>query len=182
MNPVESLENVLCSPDGKCCIAGSEEEDRHIIDRALTALKQQTVSTEHGPWLESKHPGEEGESYCKRCLLRFKFLGARSCTPHIVEATAARQAADVIESLQAEVERLKAAAKYAEHIDATPDNQRETMLHDALTERNALRTQIKSARRDALEEAAKLCCTLHSNDQTNILYAAKAIRKLKDET
>jgi len=42
--------------------------------------------------------------------------------------------------------------------------------------------QVLQAVRDALEEAAKLCCTLHSNDQTNILYAAKAIRKMKDET
>jgi len=54
-----------------------------------------------------------------------------------------------IAELEAEVERLKAAAKYAEHIDATPENQRETMLHDALTERNALRAQIETLQRDA---------------------------------
>jgi len=54
-----------------------------------------------------------------------------------------------IAELEAEVERLKAAAKYAEHIDATPENQRETMLHDALTERNALRAQIEALQRDA---------------------------------
>ena len=42
--------------------------------------------------------------------------------------------------------------------------------------------QMLQFRRDALEEAAKLCCTLHSNDQTNILYAAKKLRKLKDKT
>jgi len=54
-----------------------------------------------------------------------------------------------IAELEAEVERLKAAAKYAEHIDATPENQRETMLHDALTERNALRAQIETLQCDA---------------------------------
>jgi len=59
------------------------------------------------------------------------------------------QQAQRIAELEAEVERLKAAAKYAEHIDATPENQRETMLHDALTERNALRAQIETLQRDA---------------------------------
>jgi hypothetical protein len=43
-----------------------------------------TISTEHGPWVESNHPGEEGETYCKRCRLRDKFLGKRQCDPHIV--------------------------------------------------------------------------------------------------
>ena len=47
--------------------------------------------------------------------------------------------------LKAEVERLKTAAKYAEHIDATPANQRETMLHDLITERNELRQQLAEA-------------------------------------
>ena len=42
--------------------------------------------------------------------------------------------------------------------------------------------QMLQFRRDALEEAAMLCTQLHANDQTNILYAAKRIRKLKDET
>jgi hypothetical protein len=57
------------------------------------------------------------------------------------------QQAQRIAELEAEVERLKAAAKYAEHIDATPENQRETMLHDALTERNALRAQIEASQK-----------------------------------
>lgn len=54
------------------------------------------------------------------------------------------RAARHIESLSAEVERLTAAAKYAEHIDATPENQRETMLHDALTERDQLSAQLEA--------------------------------------
>jgi len=37
MNAVEQLKSVLCDPEGKCCIAGSDE-DRAIIDRALKAL------------------------------------------------------------------------------------------------------------------------------------------------
>ena len=41
-------------------------------------------------------------------------------------------------ALKAEVERLKVAAKYAEHTDTTPENQRETMLHDLITERDGL--------------------------------------------
>jgi len=58
-----------------------------------------------------------------------------------------------IAELEAEVERLKVAAKYAEHIDATPENQRETMLHDALTERNALRAQIETVPTEVTEVA-----------------------------
>lgn len=54
---------------------------------ALLKSEQQAepvISTAHGPWIPSTHPGEEGESYCKRCLLRDKFLGSRQCDPHIV--------------------------------------------------------------------------------------------------
>ena len=39
MNAIEQLKSVLCNHDGKCCIAGSEE-DRAIVDRALQALAQ----------------------------------------------------------------------------------------------------------------------------------------------
>lgn len=39
MNAIEQLKSVLCNHDGKCCIAGSEE-DRAIVDRALHALAQ----------------------------------------------------------------------------------------------------------------------------------------------
>lgn len=37
MSPLEQLKSVLCDPEGKCCILGSDE-DRAIIDRALQAL------------------------------------------------------------------------------------------------------------------------------------------------
>jgi len=39
MNAIEQLISVLCGPDGKCCITGSDE-DRAIVDRALEALSQ----------------------------------------------------------------------------------------------------------------------------------------------
>lgn len=45
------------------------------------------------------------------------------------------------EALQKENAELKEAAKYAEHIDATPSNQRETMLYDTLIERDALKAE-----------------------------------------
>lgn len=73
------------------------------IQQAITALQEALaeqpapvqqepmISTEHGPWIPSTHPGEEGESYCKRCLLRDKFLGSRQCDPHIVPTPAAQQ-------------------------------------------------------------------------------------------
>jgi len=42
MDAIEQLKSVLCDPEGKCCIAGSDE-DRAIIDRALQALTQRTT-------------------------------------------------------------------------------------------------------------------------------------------
>jgi hypothetical protein len=41
MNAIEQLKSVLCDPEGKCCIAGSDE-DRAIVNRALQALAQRT--------------------------------------------------------------------------------------------------------------------------------------------
>lgn len=60
-----------------------------------------------------------------------------------------------INDLRVEVERLRAAAKYAEHIDATPESQRETMLHDTLTERDALRAEVARLRVDAATRTEK---------------------------
>lgn len=37
MDAVESLKSVLCDPEGKCCISGSDA-DRKIVDDALAAL------------------------------------------------------------------------------------------------------------------------------------------------
>jgi len=42
MNPIDELKSVLCDPEGKCSIAGSDE-DRAIIDRALKALAEPVV-------------------------------------------------------------------------------------------------------------------------------------------
>lgn len=50
MNPLEQLKSVLCDPEGKCCIAGSDE-DRAIVDRALQALAQ-TAQPPQRPWQE----------------------------------------------------------------------------------------------------------------------------------
>jgi hypothetical protein len=42
LTPLDQLKSVLCDPEGKCCIAGSDE-DRAIVDRALEALAQPTL-------------------------------------------------------------------------------------------------------------------------------------------
>ena len=46
MTAIETLISVLCGPDGKCCISGSDD-DRRLIDSALADLAQaaQQVST-----------------------------------------------------------------------------------------------------------------------------------------
>ena len=51
-----------------------------------------------------------------------------------------------VAELEAELATAKLAAKYAEHIDATPENQWQTMLHDALTERGLLTLQLALCR------------------------------------
>lgn len=44
--PVEKLKSVLCDPEGKCCISGSNA-DRQVVDEALAILDQQAA---HNPW------------------------------------------------------------------------------------------------------------------------------------
>ena len=39
MNAIETLTSVLCDPEGKCCISGSDD-DRRLIDSALAELAQ----------------------------------------------------------------------------------------------------------------------------------------------
>ena len=39
MNAIETLISVLCGPEGKCCISGSDD-DRRLIDSALAELAQ----------------------------------------------------------------------------------------------------------------------------------------------
>jgi hypothetical protein len=44
MTPIDKLKAVLCDPEGKCCIHGSDE-DRRIVDEAITAL--QSIIAQH---------------------------------------------------------------------------------------------------------------------------------------
>ena len=39
MNAIETLISVLCDPEGKCCISGSDD-DRRLIDSALAQAAQ----------------------------------------------------------------------------------------------------------------------------------------------
>lgn len=71
MSAVEQLKSVLCGPDGKCCIAGSDE-DRAIIDRALRALEQPAVEpygwhvTGSNELLRGEYAQSDAESDAKR--------------------------------------------------------------------------------------------------------------------
>ena len=47
MTAIETLISVLCGPDGKCCISGSDD-DRRLIDSALADIAQ---ATEPVAWL-----------------------------------------------------------------------------------------------------------------------------------
>jgi hypothetical protein len=53
MNAIEQLKSVLCDPDGKCCILGSEE-DRAIVDRALQALAAPVQEPVAWRWVNPK--------------------------------------------------------------------------------------------------------------------------------
>ena len=46
-NPIESLKAVLCDPEGKCCIYGSDR-DRQIVDEALATLTAASGGVDEG--------------------------------------------------------------------------------------------------------------------------------------
>ena len=72
----------------------------------------------------------------------------------------------------AEIERLKLSATYAEHIDATPENRLQTMLHDTLTERDALRKVLEQALVELIE-----CRSVDDNERGR-LAAITAIQEV----
>lgn len=45
MAPIDHLKSVLCDLDGKCCIAGSDD-DRATVDEAIAALEAQQAVPE----------------------------------------------------------------------------------------------------------------------------------------
>ena len=74
MTPIEQLKSVLCDPEGKCCITGSDE-DRAIIDRALQALEAPVLCC-------GKY-----ETCIQACTHRGKFLGARKAAAQPAQRT-----------------------------------------------------------------------------------------------
>ncbi len=57
---LEAMESVLCCPDGKCCIDGSDA-DLLVIDNALDALRAALAQQEP---VEIKPPNPEGATQC----------------------------------------------------------------------------------------------------------------------
>jgi len=76
MNPIDQLKAVLCDPNGKCCIDGSDE-DRAIIDRALQALAQGRK-----PWV-----GLTDEEILDFWVANHKDTGATDAFARAIEAT-----------------------------------------------------------------------------------------------
>lgn len=52
MNAIETLISVLCDPEGKCCISGSDD-DRRLIDSALAELAQAAQQAPAGAQADS---------------------------------------------------------------------------------------------------------------------------------
>lgn len=46
MSALENLRAVLCDPEGRCCIAGSDE-DRAIVDRGLADVAELIEAASH---------------------------------------------------------------------------------------------------------------------------------------
>ena len=88
---LEALESVLCNPDGKCCIDGSNA-DRAVVDAALTALRAALAQQD-----EPKPMSPEQRQ-------RWEELAAMPQQAEPVEQLAELQA-----MLRAEVDRLIAA-------------------------------------------------------------------------
>lgn len=68
MTAIDQLKSVLCDPEGKCCIAGSDE-DRAIIDRALDALAQPEEPTDLHNRLADLHFYEEIAEHYAKCAI-----------------------------------------------------------------------------------------------------------------
>lgn len=117
----------------------------------------------------------------------WRLAGSASCDEH--EDSLCTALTDVIQdrdTLHQQLAEALVAARYAEHIDATPENQRETMLYDTIKERDTLRQQlaesqalIEASRKESLEMAAKAFETQHTW-LTNI-SVANLIRALAKE-
>ena len=56
MKAIEALTSVLCDPEGKCCISGSDD-DRRLIDSALAELAQAAQQAPAGVTLRSMIEG-----------------------------------------------------------------------------------------------------------------------------
>lgn len=66
MAAIDKLISVLCDPEGRCCIHGSDE-DRRIVDEALNTLRQGDAAMPVAAWLtmgskDGKHKFEIGEA------------------------------------------------------------------------------------------------------------------------
>ena len=55
MNAIETLISVLCGPEGKCCISGSDD-DRRLIDSALADIAQAAQSADSVPAVSDLPP------------------------------------------------------------------------------------------------------------------------------
>ena len=55
MTAIETLISVLCGPDGKCCISGSDD-DRRLIDSALAEIAQAAQAAECVPAVSDLPP------------------------------------------------------------------------------------------------------------------------------
>ena len=71
---LEALESVLCDPEGKCCIDGSDA-DRAVVDKALAALRaalEQQAEPEPVAWMCPDDPERETAfhwqaGHCENC-------------------------------------------------------------------------------------------------------------------
>ena len=55
MTAIETLISVLCDPEGKCCISGSDD-DRRLIDSALADIAQAAQSADSVPAVSDLPP------------------------------------------------------------------------------------------------------------------------------
>ena len=94
MNAIDVMKQALEAHEQALGFTGSREIDAILrasssrLREAIARAEKQdahTISTEHGPWLESTL--HEGETYCERCLCRSVFRDKKECKPHIACTT-----------------------------------------------------------------------------------------------
>ena len=75
MSMLDELRGVLCDPEDKCCITGSDE-DRAIVDRGLASMAKLIDALKTAQWmLERDYIDDQKMSVINKCRMALEDAG-----------------------------------------------------------------------------------------------------------